>query len=125
MLIIQFHTTKSLSYNSIHQVSGENACHTIFRHFRKTIEKKLNHFCRFLRTIEQTGDKKIDFKSFFLNKMFTIPFPYTTQKFSQVILKICPESFFVFFQPLNEFSNQTKVFRKNSFCMQSLIFLCA
>ena len=29
MLIIQFHTKKSLSYNSIHQVYGENAYHTI------------------------------------------------------------------------------------------------
>ena len=48
---------KSLSYNSIHQVYGETACHTIFIHFRKTIEKKLNHFGGFLRTVEQTGDK--------------------------------------------------------------------
>ena len=28
---------KSMSYLSIHQVDGKNACHTIFIHFRKTI----------------------------------------------------------------------------------------
>ena len=33
---------KSLSYKSIHQVYGENACHTFFIHFRKTIEKNYN-----------------------------------------------------------------------------------
>ena len=37
---------------------GENACHTILIHFRKTIEKKFNLFCGILRTVEQTGDKK-------------------------------------------------------------------
>ena len=59
---------KLLSYKSIHQVNGENACHTIFIHFRKTIEKKLNHFCGFLTTVEQTGEKKNWFKIFFFAK---------------------------------------------------------
>ena len=60
-------------------------CHTIFIHFQKTIEKKINHFCGFLRTIEQTGDKKKLFvcaefctqtnnfrKSFFLHAKFNL-----------------------------------------------------
>ena len=64
---------KSLSYQSIHQVYRENVCHKIFIHFWKTIEKKLNHFCGFLRTVEQTGDKKNGFKIiFFLKKMLSI-----------------------------------------------------
>ena len=67
---------KSLSYNSIYQLYGENACHTIFIHFRKNNRKKLNHFCGFLRTAEQTGDKKTDLKYFFLKKMLSIQFPY-------------------------------------------------
>ena len=56
---------------------GENACHSVFIHFRKTIEKKLNHFCGFLRTVEQTGDKKNDLKikknayhNFYIWKMY-------------------------------------------------------
>ena len=49
---------KSLSYNSIHQSMEKTIFHTFFIHFRKTKQKKLNHFCGFLKTIEQTGDKK-------------------------------------------------------------------
>ena len=38
-LSYNFKQQKSLSYNSIHQIFRENACHTIFIHCRKIIEK--------------------------------------------------------------------------------------
>ena len=47
-LIIQFHTSSV----------WKHACHTICIQFLKTIEKKLNDFCVFFRTVEQTGDTK-------------------------------------------------------------------
>ena len=119
MLIIQFHPTKSLSYNSIHQVYGENACHTIFIHFRKTIEKNLNHFCGFLRTVEQTGDKKELILNFFFEKNAcnTISI-YDTSNFEN-----WPQQKFLFlFQAQIEFCTQTNIFRKKIFCMPNLSF---
>ena len=47
----------------------------IFIHFRKTIEKSLNPFCGFLKTVEQTGDKKKLNSNIFLKKMLSIQFP--------------------------------------------------
>ena len=112
---------KSLSYNSIHQVHGENACHTNFMHFRK----KLNNFCGFLRTVEQTGDKKKLFKFFFEKIAYHTISIYDTQIF-QVILKICPKiCFCFFFQAQIEFCKTNKHFPKKKILHAKFNFLCA
>ena len=59
----------------------KNACDTIFIHFQKTIEQKLNHFCGFLRTVEQTGDKKNWFKFFFWKNAYHTISIYDTKIF--------------------------------------------
>ena len=105
---------KSLSYNSIHQVYGKNACHTNFILFRKTLEKKLNHFCGFLRTVEQRCDKKTDL-IFFIKNSYHIIF-ITTQKFFSIKFENLSQIFFCFFfQPQIKFCTQTNIFRKKNF----------
>ena len=49
-------------------------------------------------------------------------FLMATQKIFQVILKIWPKNFFVFFSTANRFSYANKHFSKKKFCMQNLIF---
>ena len=49
-------------------------------------------------------------------------FLMATQKKFQVILKIWPKKFFVFFSTANRISYANKHFSKKNFCMQKLIF---
>ena len=49
-------------------------------------------------------------------------FLMATQKTFQVVIKIWPKNFFVFFSTANRISNANKHFSKTFFCMQNLIF---
>ena len=113
---------KSLSYKSIHQVYGENACHTIFIHFRKTIEK-IKPFLRLFEINWTDWWQKNWFKIFFFEKMLSIQFPYMeivwlaffesdTKNLPQFFENL-PQNFF--FQPQFEFCTQTNIFRKKKF----------
>ena len=69
---------------------------TQFSYIFEKQQKKINHFCGFLRTVEQSGDKKTDL-NFFLKKMLAIQFPYTTQKIFSSNFENLPQNFFCFF----------------------------
>ena len=90
----------------------------------KNNRKKINHFCGFLRAVEQTGDNITELKFFFEKNAYHTISIYDTKilNFFDRILKICPKIFLFFFQQQLEFCTQTNIFRKNFFCMQNLIF---
>ena len=106
---------KPLSYNSTHQMYGENACHTIFIHFRKTIETKLNHFCGFLRTVEQTVDKKKQILIFFEKSAYHTISIYDTKIFENFPQNI----FFCFF-----FKRKSNLVRKQTFFERIFLHAC-
>ena len=62
---------KSLSYNFIHQVYGENTCHTIFIHFRNTIENKSLTFSAEIFCRPVFGNFKENGSIFFFQRMRT------------------------------------------------------
>ena len=103
-----------------------------FHTFSKNNRKKINHFCGFLRAVEQTGDNITELKFFFEKNAYHTISIYDTKilNFFDRILKICPKFFFVFFSTATRILYATKMyatkckqkFRKNFFCMQNLIF---
>ena len=108
---------KCLSYNF----------HIISKNGWKKIQ---TFFCGCLILMKQSGKKNRGFR--FLKKMLIIQFPYMKiydwhffdgdTKIFQVILKIWPRNFFVFFSTANRISYANKHFSKKFFCMQNLIF---
>ena len=107
LLITQFHTIKIII------IQFHTSSHAIFIHFRKAMEKKLNHFCDFLRTVEQSGNKKTALK-FFWKNCLPYNFHIRHKNFSVVILKTCPNIFFVFFSTANLLLYANKHFPKNA-----------
>ena len=95
------------------------------------VEKILTNFCGCLILIKQSGgDKKPRFSFFEKNAHHAIPiyancmtgiFLMATQKFFQVILKICTKILF-FFSTANRILYANKHFPKKSFCKQNFIF---
>ena len=138
MLIKQFHTTKIIIIQ-IHTSSVWRKCMSYnFHTFLKNNLKKLHHFAGFLRTVEQTGDKKTDLKYFFEKKCFPYSFHIwklydwhflmATQKNFSSKFENLPQKFCsFFFQPQIEFCTQTNIFRKNFlhanfiFCLHNVV----
>ena len=109
---------KCLSYNF----------HTISKNGWNLVE---THFCGCLILKKQSGDKKLRFSFFEKHAYHTIPiygncmtgiFLMATQKIFQVILKIWPKIFFVFFNGKSIFVRKQTFFEKKNCCMQNLIF---
>ena len=104
----------------------ENANHTIFIQFQKTIEKKNGtSFCGYLNQIKQSGDKKKTMLLFFGKNVYhtisiyencmTSIFSMATTKIFQNKIEIAPKFFCFFFQPQIEFFTQTNTFQKTNF----------
>ena len=103
MLIIQFHTTKIIIIQ-IHTSSKWRKCLSYnFHTFSINNRNKINQFSDFLRTVEQTGDKKTDLKNF-LKKMLSEQFPYVEMvwlAFFDGIFENLLQNFFFFFSNAN------------------------
>ena len=120
MLIIQFHTTKIIIIQFHTSTVWRKCLSNNFHTFSKNNRKKLNHFCGFLRTVEQTLNVELILNLFEKNTGHTISI-YNTKVFPSNFENL-PQKFFCFFFKRKSNFVRKQTFSENFFCMQILIF---